>query len=66
MADELKPKPQEKERTCRTCGSALHSDLSRVMGQCGPCRVGEDQVGERDWENSPAKPPSPRERSTRA
>lgn len=48
MTEEPKP-PQPKDRTCRTCGSALHSDLSRVMGQCGPCRVGEDQAVSRDW-----------------
>jgi hypothetical protein len=58
MGEEPKPQQQQpKERTCRTCGSALHSDLSRVMGQCGPCRVGDDQVGVRDWGHIVVPPP---------
>ena len=29
---------------CRTCGTTLHSGISRDYGQCGACRVTEDEI----------------------
>jgi predicted ATP-dependent serine protease len=30
--------------TCKTCGSALHSELSRTFGQCGACRDAAESI----------------------
>jgi hypothetical protein len=30
--------------TCKTCGSSLHSELSRTFGQCGACRDAADSI----------------------
>ncbi|MCL4241480.1 MAG: hypothetical protein KJ048_09015 [Dehalococcoidia bacterium] len=27
---------------CATCGTTLHSELSRTLGRCGACRAGEE------------------------
>jgi len=47
--------------TCKTCGSALHSDLSRAHGRCGPCRAGEDQAAPPEWTRHFSTAPAPAE-----
>jgi len=42
--------------TCSSCGQALHSDLSRTLGRCGPCRWGEDNALEPAWRRLVPKP----------
>ncbi len=43
--------------TCETCGTTLHSELSRTLGRCGACRAGEER-----GDDYPALPPDLRRR----
>ncbi len=42
---------------CATCGTTLHSELSRTLGRCGACRAGEETGGD-----YPSPPPDLRRR----
>jgi hypothetical protein len=47
--------------TCETCGTTLHSELSRTLGRCGACRAGEDR-----GDDYPTPPPDLRRHSSKS